>query len=199
MNGIEKITGKIIEEANIDAKKIIDDAKSEAEKIINNYKEKAATAAAEIEDTGSRQAKAHQMKYSSNAGLEARKTLLLQKQELITQAFDKALAQLRAMPKDKYIDLLARLAANASYDGKEEIIFSPEDKEKYGNDVVKASNKLLKEKGKNAGLTVSDKVRPILGGVIVARGDVEINCALDGLVRMEKDNLSAQVAQILFG
>lgn len=199
MNGIEKITEKIIQEANFDAEKVIEEAKKDAEKIISKYKDKAAAAAAEIEETGGKQAKSQEMKYSSNAGLEARKTLLLQKQELITQAFDKALVKLTSLPKDKYTDLLARLAANAAQSGKEEIIFSSDDKAKYGNEVVKAANKILKEKGLADELTVSDKVRDIPGGVIVASGDVEINCALDGLVRMERDNLSAQVAQILFG
>lgn len=129
MNGIEKITGKIIEEANTDAKKIIDEAKADAEKIMNRYKEKSASAAVEIEDAGSKQAKAQELKYSSNAGLDARKTLLTQKQELLTEAFDKALEKLCSMPKDKYIDLLAKLAANAAQTGEEEIIFSSKDKD----------------------------------------------------------------------
>lgn len=199
MNGIEKITGKIIDEANIDAKKIIEEAKSEAEIIIGKYKEKAVSAAADIEDAGAKQAKVRELKYSSNAGLEARKTLLMEKQKLITEAFDKALSELRALPKDKYIDLLARLAANAAQSGEEELIFSSDDKNQYGKEVVEQANKLIKANGLKAQLKISDKIRPILGGVIIASGDVEINCALDGLVRMQRDNLSVQVAQVLFG
>ncbi|MEL7569330.1 MAG: V-type ATP synthase subunit E [Eubacteriaceae bacterium] len=199
MNGIEKITGKIIDEANIDAKKIIEEAAAEAEIIIGKYKEKAASAAADIEDAGAKQAKVRELKYSSNAGLEARKTLLMEKQKLITEAFDKALSELRALPKDKYVDLLARLAANAAQSGEEEIIFSSDDKNQYGKEVIEQANKLIKAKGLKAQLKISDKIRPILGGVIIASGDVEINCALDGLVRMQRDNLSVQVAQILFG
>lgn len=198
MNGIEKITEKIIEEANLDAQKIIDEAKKEAEKVISIYKEKAAVAGAEIEEAGSKQAKAQESKYASVANLEARKTLLLQKQELIADAFDKALDKLCTLPKDKYVDFLARLIVNAAETGKEEIIFSAKDKDACGNDVVAAANKMLKTKGMNGEVTVSNKTRAISGGVIVTRGDIEINCALDGLVRMEKDSLSAQVAQILF-
>jgi len=198
MNGIEKITGKIIEEANIDAKKIIEEAKAEAEKVTSKYKEKSLLAADDIVEAGSKQAKAQESKYSSNAGLEARKTLLFTKQELITETFGKALSKLRSLPKDKYIDLLARLAASAAQTGEEEIIFSSEDKDKYGKEVIEQANKLLKAKGQKGQLKISDKVRPILGGIIITSGDVEINCALDGLVRMEKDNLSTQVAQILF-
>lgn len=199
MNGIEKITGKIIDEANIDAKKIIEEAKVEAEIIIGKYKEKAASVAADIEDAGAKQAKVRELKYSSNAGLEARKTLLMEKQKLITEAFDKALSELRSMPKDKYVDLLARLAANAAQSGEEEIIFASDDKSKYGKEVIEQANKLIKAKGLKAQLKISDKIRPISGGVIITSGDVEINCALDGLVRMQRDNLSVQVAQILFG
>ncbi len=199
MNGIEKITGKIIDEANIDAKKIIEEAKAEAEIIIGKYKEKSVSAAADIEEAGAKQAKVRELKYSSNAGLEARKTLLMEKQKLITAAFDKALSELRSLPKDKYVDLLARLAANAAQSGEEEIIFSSDDKNQYGKQVIEQANKLLKDKGLKGQLKISDKIRPILGGVIITSGDVEINCALDGLVRMQRDNLSVQVAQILFG
>jgi V/A-type H+-transporting ATPase subunit E len=198
MNGIEKITDKIIEEANLDAQKVIKEAKKEADKVINTYKEKAAVAATEIEEAGNKQAKAQESKYASVANLEARKTLLLQKQELIAEAFDKALDKLCTLPKEKYIDFLARLIVDAAETGKEEIIFSPKDKDACGNDVVAEANKMLKAKGLNGEVTVSKKTRSISGGVIVTRGDVEINCALDGLVRMEKDTLSAQVAQILF-
>ncbi len=56
MNGIEKITGKILDEANADAQKIIEQAKAEAEKILETYKNKAVVAAAEIEEVGGRQA-----------------------------------------------------------------------------------------------------------------------------------------------
>jgi V/A-type H+-transporting ATPase subunit E len=198
MNGIEKITDKIIEEANLDAQKVIEAAKKEADKVINTYKEKAAAAAADIEEAGNKQAKAQESKYASVANLEARKTLLLKKQELIAKAFDKALDKLCTLPKDKYVDFLARLIVDAAETGKEEIIFSPKDKGACSNEVVAAANKMLKEKGMSGDVTVSQKTRSISGGVIITRGDVEINCALDGLVRMEKDNLSAQVAQILF-
>ncbi len=57
---------------------------------------------------------------------------------------------------------------------------------------------MLKNKGKNGQLTVSEKTRPITGGIVLVRGDVEVNAALDELVRMQRDSLSAQVAEVLF-
>ncbi len=198
MNGIEKITGKILDEANADAQKIIEQAKAEAEKILETYKNKAVVAAAEIEEVGGRQAIAQEKKHESNAGLEARKTLLQKKQELISQAFDTALNNLCSLPAEQYIDLLARLAANASENGAEQVIFSQEDKEKYGQKIIVSANEMLKNKGKNGQLTVSEKTRPITGGIVLVRGDVEVNAALDELVRMQRDSLSAQVAEVLF-
>ena len=47
-------------------------------------------------------------------------------------------------------------------------------------------------------MTVSEKTRPITGGIVLVRGDVEVNAALDELVRMQRDSLSAQVAEVLF-
>lgn len=198
MNGIEKITGKILEEANADAQKIIEQAKAEAQKILETYKNKAIVAAAEIDEAGGRQAVAQEKKHESNAGLEARKALLQKKQELISQAFENALKSLRSLPQEQYSALLARLAANASENGTEQVIFSPDDKEKYGQQIVAAANEMLKAKGKNGQLTVSEKTRPLAGGIVLARGDVEVNAALDELVRMQRDALSAQVAQVLF-
>ncbi len=198
MNGIEKITGKILEEANADAQKIIEQAKAEAGKILETYKNKATVAAAELEELGGRQAIAQERKYESNAGLEARKTLLQKKQELIAQAFDTALNNLRSLPAEQYVALLARLAANASENGAEQVIFSPEDKEKHGQQIIAAANEMLKEKGKNGQLTISEKTRPMAGGIVLVRGDVEVNAALDELVRMQRDALSTKVAEVLF-
>lgn len=120
------------------------------------------------------------------------------KQELISQAFDTALNNLCSLPAEQYIDLLARLAANASENGAEQVIFSQEDKEKYGQKIIVSANEMLKNKGKNGQLTVSEKTRPITGGIVLVRGDVEVNAALDELVRMQRDSLSAQVAEVLF-
>ena len=54
------------------------------------------------------------------------------------------------------------------------------------------------EKLGGAHLTLSEQSRPIKGGLILADGDVEVNCTFETLVRLQKGALEQQVAQVLF-
>ena len=54
--------------------------------------------------------------------------------------------------------------------------------------------------GKSGGkLTLSGETAPIQGGFILKDGNVEVNCAFDTLVRLQKAETAGQVAQRLFG
>ena len=48
-------------------------------------------------------------------------------------------------------------------------------------------------------LTLSEETRNIKGGFIMVDGDVEINCAFETLVRLQREKLEKDVAQVLFG
>ena len=47
-------------------------------------------------------------------------------------------------------------------------------------------------------LTLSEETRPIKGGFIMVDGDVEINCAFETLVRLQREKLEKDVANLLF-
>ena len=47
-------------------------------------------------------------------------------------------------------------------------------------------------------LTLSGETRPIVGGLILSQGRIEVNCALDTLAELRKSELSAQAARMLF-
>ena len=47
-------------------------------------------------------------------------------------------------------------------------------------------------------LTLAQETRKIRGGFIMLDGDVEINCAFETLVRLQRETLEKQVAQVLF-
>ncbi|MEG1773612.1 MAG: V-type ATP synthase subunit E family protein, partial [Oscillospiraceae bacterium] len=48
-------------------------------------------------------------------------------------------------------------------------------------------------------LTLADDTAPIVGGVVVRRGRIEINCALDVIVRMLSEEAAFEVSNALFG
>ena len=101
------------------------------------------------------------------------------------------------------IALLAALAAKAAATGREQLIFSPKDRERVGEQVVAAANEKLSQDGATemlAGqLTLSEETRPMRGGFILSDGEVEVNCAFETLVRLQRSEVSGEVAKALFG
>jgi len=197
MNGIDKITGKIAVDAKQEAEAILSQARSEAAAITKSYEAKSQEEAKRILAAGEEQAREIQRRAKSAAELEARQQVLATKQELISQAFDNALDQLLKLSAAEYTSLLARLAAQAG-NGNEAVIMSPKDREAVGQAVVEQANKLLNEGGKKAGLTLSGETRAFKGGLLLKSGDVEINCTLETIVQLSKEELALDVAAALF-
>ena len=61
-----------------------------------------------------------------------RKLALAAKQEVLGEAFDLALEKLCTLPDGEYIELLTRLAVEASSTGREQLVFSPKDRARIG-------------------------------------------------------------------
>lgn len=198
MKGTEKIIAHIRADGDAEAKKIIDAASKQAEEkraesfkaALSEYEKLMQAGNAECEDilSGSRRI----------AEMEAKKSVLSVKQEMISAAFDAAREEIVNMPRDKYTQFLARMAAEAATSGMEEIVLNARDKAEVGKSVCKAANELLSAKGTPGRLTVSEDTADISGGVIVRFGGIETNCSIDALIRQRRSGLSTEVAAALF-
>lgn len=198
MKGTEKIIAHIRADGDAEAKKIIDAASKQAEEkraesfkaALSEYEKLMQAGNAECEDilSGSRRI----------AEMEAKKSVLSVKQEMISAAFDAAREEIANMPRDKYTQFLARMAAEAAASGMEEIVLNARDKAEVGKSVCKAANELLSAKGTPGKLTVSEDTADISGGVIVRFGGIETNCSIDALIRQRRSGLSTEVAAAMF-
>lgn len=198
MKGTEKIIAHIRADGDAEAKKIIDAASKQVEEkraesfkaALSEYEKLMQAGNAECEDilSGSRRI----------AEMEAKKSVLSVKQEMISAAFDAAREEIVNMPRDKYTQFLARMAAEAAASGMEEIVLNARDKAEVGKSVCKAANELLSAKGTPGKLTVSEDTADISGGVIVRFGGIETNCSIDALIRQRRSGLSTEVAAALF-
>lgn len=198
MKGTEKIIAHIRADGDAEAKKIIDAASKQAEEkraesfkaALSEYEKLMQAGNAECEDilSGSRRI----------AEMEAKKSVLSVKQEMISAAFDAAREEIVNMPRDKYTQFLACMAAEAAASGMEEIVLNARDKAEVGKSVCKAANELLSAKGTPGKLTVSEDTADISGGVIVRFGGIETNCSIDALIRQRRSGLSTEVAAALF-
>lgn len=226
MEGIEKITAKIAQDAQSDVDKLMAETNEKVQAIQTDAAARAQEEANAIVERGRMAAAERQERLSSASQMERRKLELAAKQEVLGEAFDLALEKLCNLPEKDYIDLLTKLALEASSSGKEQIIFAQKDRARVGKQVVMAVNDaLLKERAPSlpeevaksrmgtlmdklihnttaivtgAGLTLSEETRDIKGGFIMVDGDVEINCAFETLVRLQREQMEKKVADALF-
>ena len=194
MNGIDKIAARIVSDAQQEAAAL----KTETEKQAAEVREAADHAAQQLRKQlaaeGEAAAEKQYQLLVASAETEDKKETLRVKQELLTAVFDRAVGCLREMEGDSYVKLLASLAVKASETGRELIILNPKDREACGAAVVAEANRIS---GKQLGL--SEETRPIVGGLILSQGKIEVNCALDTLAALRRSELSAEAAGLLFG
>lgn len=227
MNGIEKITARIEQDARAEIEALLKDAEEKAAAIRAEYEARAA-AQADMAAQSSKQAAAQRLERLEGAAeMEAKKMILAAKQAVIDKTFAKAKEALLSMSEEDYVELLAKLAVRSSKTGREEIILNERDRETVGYKVVSRANALLAEaaapelpdelKGSGVGkviakvvtganallqgtamLTLADEIREMDGGLILRDGKVEINCAFETQLRVLRETMAADVAKVLF-
>ena len=194
MNGIEKIARLIESEVQTEIDAILTKARKEAAAISARYQSQAETEAAELTLKYQKVAADREERLVSVAQMESRKVKLQVKQDLVEKAYDLALKKLCEMPEEPYVEVLAKLMLQASSTGREEVVFSPGDRDRVGKAAVEKANQTP---GKQ--FVLSDETRAILGGFILKDQNIEVNCTFDTLIRLQKAETAGMVAKKLFG
>ena len=193
MNGIEKITQRIASDAQAEVDRILGEARDEAARITANYRAQADAEARELEAKNEKAAAEQEERLVSAAQMKARRHQLAAKQQMMEKAYIQALDKLCAMPEEQYVAVLAKLLVEASSNGREEAVFSKEDREQVGKAAVEKANQLS---GKQ--LRLSEETQPIRGGFILKDKNVEVNCTFETLVRLQKAETAGAVVKKLF-
>ena len=197
MNGIEKIAARIEADAKAEIDVLNAETEAQCAAITAEAEAKAAEAYEKRMAKGKAECEVRVQRLGATADMEARKAILAFKQEMVSEAFEKAVEAIINLPKEEYIEFLASQAAAASSNGYEELVFSERDRA-VAEAAAKRANAILQEKGKEAHLSVSAEIADIPGGLILRHGDIEVNCAADTLVQLYRNRLAGQVAGILF-
>ncbi len=226
MEGIEKITARIAQDAQAEISRLTAETEEKVQAVLTNAAAQAQQEANEIVEKGRMAASERLERLNSASQMERRKLELAARQEVLGEAFALALGKLCTLPEQEYIALLTRLALEASSSGKEQLILSQKDRAAVGKQVVMAVNDaLVKERAPSlpeevtrskvgafvdklvhnttaavtgTGLTLSEETRDLKGGFIMVDGDVEINCAFETLVRLQREQMEKKVADALF-
>ena len=220
MTGLEKVTGKIIADAEADAREILDRAEAECAAI----REKArADLEAELEalrETNDRECQSLVIRARSSAAMAKRNAILEARAAILDEAYAAAEKQVRAMTNDQYLDLLCKMLRSAmkrQIEGEEdslrlygedispdayEVVLNDRDRDYYGEKLLGAFRVGL---GSKFPLSVLSKIRlatdtaSIDGGLILRAGLVETNCSLSMLMAENRRETETRVSRILFG
>jgi len=220
MTGLEKVIGKIIADAEADARVILDKAQAECEAVKAKY---AAETEAEIEkltDECDRECQALIIRARSSAAMAKRNAVLEARAKLIDDAYAAAEKQIRSMSGEQYLDLLQKMlrsALKSQLEGEEEsmrlygedispavyeVVLNSRDRETYGENLLEAYRAGY---GARLSPVVLQRLRlapdtaPIDGGLVLRCGPVETNCSLSMLMAANRRETEARVSRILFG
>lgn len=221
INGLNKITDKILSEAQAKADQILADAQAECDRINAEYAERAEKIRSDISTEAEKGGMGYVARIRSTAATSKRNLLLQTKSDLIDGVFASVLEQTRTLELDKYNEILVGLLSAALLEqieseeisrtlyGEEEalapecyeVIFNQRDRDRSGKTVVEGVQKHLSGKvapEKLARLTLSSQSANIDGGLILRCGSVESNCSLSILFAQLREGLESEIARTLF-
>lgn len=192
MKGTEKIIAHIEADAQAQADAVLGEARQRCEAIKARFDDKAARLYSDRIREGVKACQDQEDSALRISRMEARKSVLSVKQEMVEKSFDLAVQQIVALPDEKYTAFLANLVKKAGPAGDEEIILNAADRARVGEALLKAVN------ADGAKMKLSDETRDIKGGLILRRGSIETNCSVELLVEFCRGELSAKLADVLF-
>ncbi|NLO99484.1 MAG: hypothetical protein GX386_04240 [Clostridiaceae bacterium] len=198
MNGAEKIKERILTDARSLHDKILDEARAQAKSIIAEAEKEAFQKLTLITEKAREEAALIKQRYKAAESMEDRKNILKVQQECIDEAFDVALKNLSDMPDEKYKLFIEGIILNTAKNEDGIIVFSERDKKRLGEGFLSEINQKLKAKGISAELSLAKDSLSASGGFILRYGDLEINCTLEIILKMQRPNMESEVARILF-
>jgi V/A-type H+-transporting ATPase subunit E len=194
---LDRLVERILRDARESAAKIVGDARAKRAEMLGVADDEAEARYNSIVNRERRVAEAAKKQSVTMAGLEGRKEVLVEKQSLIAEAFDRAVRSFAELPDGEYAALMATwLAATGREEG--ELIMSPDDRQRVGGDIIAAANAELEKRGSRGRIDLSPDTRDIAGGFILSSGGIEMNYSLDALIHSRREELEPRIIQALF-
>lgn len=216
MNGIDKISDRILSEAKAAERNCLEKAEAQAAVIIGESKTRAEQILNTAKESSAKESENIINRAESSAELIKRNAVLKVKSDTIDKAYLAAEKALINMPKAEYLKLMVKLATEAAkeqieneklhaYDLNDddalpvdvfEIFLNEKDKNEIGNDLSQELEKSLV--GENKKVVLSSKSMNIEGGFILKFGDIESNCTVSAIMKQLRGQTEGKVYHTLF-
>lgn len=223
MTGLERITAKIIAEAESDAAKILEAADDRCAVISKEADEKATAAEKKIAEQTEKKCEDIISRAKSSANMTKRNILLEAESEMIDRAFETARLEILNFSKEKYCEILVtfisgsltglieteRVNREVYGDTEElpeeeqpyEILLNVDDKAAYGNIILEELRRKVVGKIDSSVLKkvkISDETANIDGGIILRYGNIELNCSISKMINGLRATLEGEIAKVIF-
>ena len=186
--GVEKISQKIISDAEAEAKEIIKKAKAEAKQRLKEAEEFTKKHNKQHRIAIEKAIEQEKMQHIAGVNLDIKKEILGAKRAMIDKIIDDTLTSITETPE--YKNFLIKMI-DMAIENDAEIILNKEDLKK---------NKTLIEKElkkKNIKAKVSDKTINIKGGFIVKKGKITVDCTIDSIVTAKHDEILMKINRLI--
>lgn len=190
---IEKITSKIISDAEESANVTLAEARAKADGILAEAEAKAEEILGAAERRGAEEKEKLISRKKSVADIDSRKMILEEKQKLIAECFDRAAEKIVSMDTEAYVEFLTNLVLKTG-EKEGQLILNEKDAAAAGEALIASIAKADAE----AKITLSEERRNILGGFLLKNGRVYINGTIEALMAEAKEELISEAAAQLF-
>ena len=193
----EKITERILLDANNKAEKIKTEARTGVEEILIQAQDESEKMKSQILRESETNGAEERKRILALTRLEARNSVLSEKQELVELVFERATEKLLSLSDDLYQQFIKNLLLKTAMVGDEEVIICSSDKNRITPELLNDVNKSLVEKGKKGNLKLADETRDIGGGFILRSGRIETNSSISSLIGSIREEMGIKVLQTL--
>ena len=226
VNGLEKITERILADAKAESEARLAKAETECQRIEADAKARAEALRRSLSDEAEQKAETFIAGVRSSAAMQKNNLLLARKYALVDEVFTSVLEQTVSMERGKYTELLAGLAAAAVLehgriqaenqalcgDDEEieedpdanaplELMLNKKDRDTCGEAVLELTRQKVRGKISEeltASLCLCPQICRFQGGVVLRCGFVEYNCTLETVFSELRRELEHEVETALF-
>jgi V/A-type H+-transporting ATPase subunit E len=195
---IKDIKAKIISDAEIEANKIINEATNKAKEIKEEAEKEGRDIKSKILKRINQEILFKKGKIITEANLEAKKTILLEKIKIIDETFKKALENIMNLDDEPYRNFIKKIILDNIDKGDETIFINTLDKDRITKDFIQEINYNLEAKSKKGNINLSSSYLQIKGGVIIGLNNVKKNSSLELIFKKVREELEIKISQYLF-
>ncbi len=219
MRGLDKLTGKIIDDANFASLKMINEANAKADEIFAAAEAEKEKIHTEIFNSAMAQAESIKNLARSQAESSYKNVIMNKRNEIFESVFTAAENEILSLSDEKYVNFIVSLLIKVLSEQLEvehdslrlygeditavsyTIVMNKKDRDRVGKTVIAALRRATVGKLSAdviSKVEMSSKAANIRGGFILDMGSIQINASIEAILAEKKREMEAEIIGMLF-